>query len=121
MIDESWAPDACTLPTVEQPLRAKEFDDLFRDATTAVHRIDAGRARLVLRPEPGLAARAADLAVRESQSCSFFGFVLTASGGELALDITAPPGQVAVLDALVDRDAHDGGSRFPAGRRPRPG
>ena len=49
VIDQSWVPDACTLPTVEQPLRAKEFDDLFRDAVTAVHRIDATRARLVLR------------------------------------------------------------------------
>jgi hypothetical protein len=43
VIDQSWVPDACTLPTVEQPLRAQEFDDLFRDALTEVHRIDAGR------------------------------------------------------------------------------
>jgi len=103
VIDQSWVPAACTLPTVEQPLRAKEFDDLFRDATTAVERIDAKRARLVLRPEPALAARAADLAVRETQCCSFFGFALSATGGELTMDITSPAGQVAVLDALVDR------------------
>ena len=103
VVDQSWVPDACTLPTVEQPLRAKEFDDLFRDAVIAVHRIDAGRSRLVLRPEPGLAARAAELVVRETQCCSFFGFALAATGGELKLDITAPPVQVAVLDALVDR------------------
>lgn len=103
VIDATWVPDACTLPTVEQPLRAKEFSDLFRDATTAVERIDEGRARLVLRPEPPVAARAADLAVRETQCCSFFRFTLTATGGGLTLDITAPPGQVAVLDALVDR------------------
>ncbi len=103
LIDRSWMPDACTLPTVEQPLRAKEFDDLFRDAVTAVHRIDATRARLVLRPDPALAGRAADLTVRETQCCSFFGFTVTATGGELTLDITAPTGQVAVLDALVDR------------------
>ena len=103
VIDPSWVPDACTLPTVEQPLRAQEFDDLFRDAVTAVHRIDATQARLVLRAEPVLAARAADLAVRETRCCSFLGFTLTATGGELALKITAPPGQVAVLDALVDR------------------
>lgn len=103
VIDQPWLPDACTLPTVDQPLRAREFDDLFRDATTGVHRIDAGRARLVLRPEPQLAARAADLVVRETRCCSFFGFALTTTGGELTLDITTPPGQVAVLDALVDR------------------
>lgn len=103
VLDPSWVPDACSLPTVEQPLRAKEFDELFWDATTAVHRVDAGRARLVLRPEPTVAARAADLAVRETRCCSFVGFTLFATGGELTLDITAPPGQVAVLDALVDR------------------
>lgn len=102
-IDQTWVPDACTLPTAEQPLRAKEFDDLFRDATSAVHRIDAQRARLALRPEPQLAARAADLLVRETRCCSFFGFALTATVGELTLDITASPGQVAVLDALIDR------------------
>ena len=101
--DPSWVPDACTLPTAEQPLRAREFDELFRDATTGVQRVDAQRARLVLRPEPGVAARAADLAVRETQCCSFFGFTLSATGGELTMDITAPPGQVDVLDALVDR------------------
>lgn len=32
VIDPSWVPDACTLPTVEQPLRLNEFDDVFRDA-----------------------------------------------------------------------------------------
>ena len=52
--DPSWLPEACSLPTIEQPLRAKEFDDLFRNAVTAVHRIDAGRARLVLLPDPTL-------------------------------------------------------------------
>ena len=103
VIDRAWVPDACTLPTMEQPLRAKEFDDLFRDAVTAVNRIDATRAWLVLRAEPALAARAADLAVRETRCCSFFGFTLTATGGELTLEITAPPEQFAVLDALVDR------------------
>jgi len=103
VIDQSWVPDACTLPTAEQPLRAKEFDDLFRDAVTAVRRIDTGRARLVFRAEPALAARAADLAVRETRCCSFFGFALTATGGELTLDITAPPSQVAVLDALFNK------------------
>ena len=65
VIDPSWVPDACTLPTVEQPLRLNEFDDVFQDAVTAVHRIDAHRAELVLRPEPAVAARTADLVVRK--------------------------------------------------------
>jgi hypothetical protein len=101
--DPSWVPDACTLPTVEQPLRANEFDELFRDAATAVDRIDAGRARLLLRPDPKVAARAAELMVREAECCSFFGFTLSITAGGLTLDITAPPGQVAVLGALIDR------------------
>ena len=28
-IPDDWAPDACTLPTAERPLRVAEFDDLF--------------------------------------------------------------------------------------------
>jgi hypothetical protein len=28
-IADDWAPDACTLPTPERPLRVAEFDDLF--------------------------------------------------------------------------------------------
>ena len=39
-IPDDWAPDACTLPTVERPLRVAEFDDLF----TAVRRSE--------RPQP---------------------------------------------------------------------
>jgi hypothetical protein len=101
--EPSWVPDACTLPKVDQPLRVKGFDDLFRDAATEVRRVGVGRARLVLRPEPGIAARAAALSVRETQCCSFFEFTLSATGGELTMDITAPAGQVDVLDAFVDR------------------
>lgn len=101
--DPSWVPDACTLPTADQPLRIRQFDELFRDATIDVQRVDARRARLVLRRDPEIAARAADLSVRETQCCSFFGFTLSMTGGELTMDITAPPGQVDVLDALVDR------------------
>jgi hypothetical protein len=103
VIDPSWVRDACTLPTVEQPLRLKEFDEVFLDAVTAVHRIDAHRAELVLRPEPAVAARAADLVVRETQCCSFFGFTLSATGGALTLRISTPAEQVDVLDALVER------------------
>src|SRR5438067_388344 len=43
-----WAPNACTLPTAQQPLRAAEFDTLFTTALRAVHRLGPGRVRLVL-------------------------------------------------------------------------
>lgn len=103
MIDRSWVPDACTLRTVEQPLRATEFDQFFREAIIAVHRVDVRRAILELHPDPGVAARVADLMVRETQCCSFFAFSLATTGGELTLDVTVPAEQVAVLDALIDR------------------
>ena len=70
---------------------------------TAVHRIDDRRARMGLRPDPLVAARAADLVMRETQCCSFFEFTLSAAGGELTLDVTVPADQVAVLNALIDR------------------
>ena len=45
----SWvAPEACTLPTAQQPLRVAEFDDLFANSVTWVDRPDA--TRLVLCP-----------------------------------------------------------------------
>jgi len=97
------APPACTLPTVDRPLRLAEWDVLFRSAAIAVQRTDPMQARLRLRAEPEVAARAADLTVRETQCCSFFTFALTATGGQLTLDVSTPAGQIAVLEALVER------------------
>ena len=36
----AWVPEACTLPTVEQPLRVAEFDELFATAVRPVERVD---------------------------------------------------------------------------------
>ncbi|WP_326555375.1 hypothetical protein [Micromonospora sp. NBC_01813] len=104
-VDGSWGPPTCTLPTAEQPLRLAEFDYLFASAVSGVARVDRTRVRLDLRPEPTLAARAADLMMRESDCCSFFTFTLTATGGQLALDVAVPAGHVDVLDALAARAA----------------
>jgi len=60
-----WLPDACTLPTVERPLRLAEFDGLFASVSD-VHRPDASHAVLTLAGSPGLAGRARDLAERET-------------------------------------------------------
>ena len=95
--------EACTLPTVDQPLRLAEFDDLFATAVRGVDRTGPTRVRLDLTAEPTIAAQAADLVVRETQCCSFFTFTLTASGGQLSLDVAVPAGYVDVLDALVAR------------------
>jgi DNA-binding transcriptional MerR regulator len=67
-----WVPQACTLPTAERPLRLAEFDDLFAAGVRSVDRIDRARVRLELEPEPGAAARAADLVMRETRCCGFF-------------------------------------------------
>jgi hypothetical protein len=100
-IDVSQAPEACTLPTAERPLRVAEFDRLFATAAGAVERLGPQAARIMLPPRPELAAEAADLVVRETQCCSFFTFALTATGGRLHLDVSVPQSQTGVLDAVV--------------------
>jgi hypothetical protein len=102
---ESWAPRSCALPTAEQPLRVAEFDDLFASAVRRVERPGPGRVRLELEPTPQVAAAAAGLAVRETDCCSFFTFTLSATGGDLLLDVTVPPAHVGVLEALAARAA----------------
>lgn len=100
-LDGGWVPQACTLPTPRQPLRRSEFDRLFAHAVRSVERVDPLLVRLELVPEPAVAARAADLLVRETECCSFFTFTLTATGGRVSVDVSVPAGQVRVLDALA--------------------
>ena len=70
-IRDDWAPDACTLPTAERPLRVAEFDDLF----TAVRRSERPLpTRLDLVLPRNIEATCRDLARRESECCSFFTF-----------------------------------------------
>ena len=109
-VEGSWAPDRCTLPTVEQPVRLAEFDALFASSLLGVDRVNGRTARLELRREPAVAARAADLSVRETQCCSFFEFAVSATGGGLTLVVAVPHGQEAVLAALIDRAVGASGS-----------
>lgn len=104
---DSWVPDACTLPSAQQPLRLAEFDDFFATSVQSVDRLGPGRVRLVLEPSAGTAARAADLTFRETGCCSFFDFTLQMSGGALALLIEVRPGHADVLDALTERALSD--------------
>ncbi|HLL61550.1 MAG TPA: hypothetical protein VK401_00770, partial [Propionibacteriaceae bacterium] len=71
--DVTQVPEACRLPTVQRPLRLAEFDRLFITATAA-DRLSLGRVRIALPSSPEVAAQAAELAVRETQCCSFFTF-----------------------------------------------
>lgn len=95
-----WAPESCTLPTTERPLREAEFDAVFARSVWRAERLAADRLRLWLEPTAEVAARVAGLAVREVGCCSFFTFTQTVSSGRLSLDIGVPPGRVDVLDAL---------------------
>lgn len=102
-LDRGWAPSACTLPTVEQPLRVAEFDALLTEAVEAVRRPGRERLRLELAFSPEHVARAAELAARESGCCSFFTFTLTVADEGLALEVAVPPEHIEVLDALQAR------------------
>jgi hypothetical protein len=98
-MSETWVSRSCTLPTAERPLRAAEFDRVFAEAR-GVRRVSPERVRVELEPSAEVAARVADLAVRETGCCSFFTFALTAGAGTLHLEITVGPEHVEVLDAL---------------------
>lgn len=96
------APDACTLPTAEQPLRMAEFDALFVAALRGLDRPARTRLRLIL---DGLAEeQVRDLVARESVCCSFFTFTVgPGAAGRLHLDVEVPPARVGVLDAVATR------------------
>jgi hypothetical protein len=99
----AWVPQACTLPTAEQPLRMAEFDEVFTRAVRGAERAGASRLRLDLDPVPGVAGRVAELAAAEAGCCSFFTFTLTVADGRLMLEVTVPPAYTGVLDALAAR------------------
>jgi hypothetical protein len=103
------APEACTLPRAEQPLRAAEFDDLFERHCVRVEHQGPTKATLVLSGSEGLAGLVRDLAAREALCCSFFDFTVSELPGERAgrvvvhLDVEVPPTRADVLSALVAR------------------
>ena len=102
-----WVPDACTLPTAEQPLRLAEFDDLFITGVQRVELITRTHTRLHLTGDAGLVEATRDLTARETECCSFFVFTVTpepADHGEaLRLDVEVPAQYADVLDALTTR------------------
>jgi hypothetical protein len=102
-----WVPDACTLPTTEQPLRLAEFDDLFTTGVRRVELITRTHTRLHLTGDAGLVETTRDLTARETECCSFFTFTVTpgpADQGEaLTLDVEVPAQHADVLDALTTR------------------
>lgn len=108
-LTNSWvAPDACTLPTLEQPLRVAEFDALFANHTTGVERATRTRLVLTLTGPPGLEDQIKDLTDRESSCCSFFTFTVSLEEhvdavGRVLVEVEVPRARVEVLDALAVR------------------
>ncbi|MGI8869359.1 MAG: hypothetical protein ACR2F6_11050 [Mycobacteriales bacterium] len=99
----SWVPRACTLPTVEQPLRVAEFDELFATALHDVQRLTGTRLRLIFDLAAEVTAR--ELTARESECCSFFTFFVTPVDAEMRVEVDVPAAHAAVLDALARRAA----------------
>jgi hypothetical protein len=108
----TWVPEACTLPTEEQPLRVAEFDALFATATGPPERLGPTRLRVHLPGGQDNAARARDLIARETGCCSFFSFDLCPSATDMELDVEVPEEHVAVLDGMQRRvhELRTGGS-----------
>ena len=95
------APEACTLPTADQPLRVAELEALFATAVRHVDRLGDRRARLHLAGPAGLEATVRDLVARETECCSFFAFTISGTADAVTLDVEVPATQVGVLEGLL--------------------
>ncbi len=93
-------PAACTLPTVQRPVRVAEFDQLFA-AVRGSRRPSPVRLELVLDPEVEPFAR--ELAAKETSCCSFFTFDFASTADGLLMAVGVPEAQVEVLDAVAAR------------------
>ena len=96
----TWVPESCTLPTVEQPLRVAELNELFATAVRPAERLDSTGLRVHLPAGEETLATALSLVSREAGCCSFFSFDVRASAAGTELDVQVPASQTAVLDAM---------------------
>jgi len=103
-----WAPESCSLPTGERPLRVAEFDRLFAESVLGAVWVSSTRLEVSLAAEAEAAAR--DLAAREVQCCSFFNFDFTSVGKTVVMGIEVPQSRTDVLDKLADRLRTVGGN-----------
>jgi hypothetical protein len=116
-VDKSWVHvDACTLPTVERPVRAAEFDSLFAERLVRVEATSPTEAVFLLQGGAEVRGSVEDLTARESACCSFFRFDLHEQGADLALVVGVPAAYADVLEALTNRaesaiGAQDGARR----------
>ena len=101
-MDELLTTDACTMPTVDRPLRLAEFDSLFADAVRSVA-YEGDQVRMHLTGPAGLRERVRDLAERETACCSFFSFVIDGETDDLTLEIAVPREHRRILEGLAQR------------------
>ena len=99
----TWVPESCTLPTVEQPLRVAEFDDLFATVVGPAERFAPTGLRIHLPAGDGVVSTVRDLVACETGCCSFFSFDVRASSVGTMLEVRVPESQTAVLDAMQQR------------------
>ncbi|MFD4440071.1 hypothetical protein ACFWPK_09855 [Nocardia sp. NPDC058519] len=104
-----WVPDACTLPTVEQPIRVAEFDRFFAESVHNTTRPAPTRLDLFLDTDAETVGR--DLASRESNCCSFFTFDFDTTDADLVMQVGVPAAYVEVLDAFAARVEAANGAR----------
>jgi hypothetical protein len=105
--------EACTLPTLEQPMRIAEFDELFVASLRDIQEPGWSdvKVRLVLGGDEVLPERVQRLVDAETSCCSFFTFTLTplelgdssVTETMVALDIDVPAARADVLAAFVSR------------------
>ena len=106
---DDWVPHSCTLPTADQPVRVREFDELFARALHGIEQPNPTLLRLTL--DASEQSTAADLTARETGCCSFFGFTFgEPSDGQVDLEVTVPDAHADVLAALASRAASLAGS-----------
>ncbi|MGA6206731.1 hypothetical protein ACPESR_18485 [Nocardia testacea] len=98
---DGWVPQACTLPTVERPIRVAEFDRFFAESVRGTRRPDPARLELVIDPAAEPVAR--DLAGRESGCCAFFRFGFASRGTGVLMEVEVPGVYADVLDAFAAR------------------
>ncbi|GAA2624767.1 hypothetical protein SMC26_18410 [Actinomadura fulvescens] len=99
--DQEWAPDACTLPTAERPLRTAEFDKVFTKTVTRAEFMEPARLRLSLSAGPRATGEIAALLAAETACCSFFTFTLTIAAETTSLEVTVPARRTDVLNGFA--------------------
>ena len=101
---QEWVPHSCTLPSAEQPVRVREFDDLFANSLRSVEQVDPTQLRLTI--DASAEGTASELTERETSCCSFFAFAFGhADDGRVVIDVTVSAAHTDVLAALASRAA----------------